>query len=260
MGWLRLVGSLKLQVSFAKEPYKRDNILQERPSWSTSLSMGWLRLVGSLKLHVSFAKEPCKRDCILQKRPSWITSLSMGWLRWVGSLKSCVSFAEYGTFIGLFCKKRPLILRSLLIVATSYQIIWGQIKSCHAESYAHLCTNIYRYLYARMFVCIWMATKHLKAFLVYSCLFIHEFLHMCIWREQEKQSNILCGHQNTHKIRHLKACVLYSCMTIHTSHSTHVYIEKTGETEQCSLWASKYTQNKAFFSEGIHFILMHVYP
>ena len=31
MGWLWLVGSLKLQVSFAKEPYKRDNILQKRP-------------------------------------------------------------------------------------------------------------------------------------------------------------------------------------------------------------------------------------
>jgi len=31
MGWLRLVGSLKLLVSFAKEPYKRDNILQKRP-------------------------------------------------------------------------------------------------------------------------------------------------------------------------------------------------------------------------------------
>jgi len=29
-GWLRLVGSLKLQVSFAKEPYKRDDILQKR--------------------------------------------------------------------------------------------------------------------------------------------------------------------------------------------------------------------------------------
>ena len=28
--WLRLVGSLKLQVSFAKEPYKRDYILQKR--------------------------------------------------------------------------------------------------------------------------------------------------------------------------------------------------------------------------------------
>ena len=31
MGWLRLVGSIKLQVSFAKEPYKRDNILPKRP-------------------------------------------------------------------------------------------------------------------------------------------------------------------------------------------------------------------------------------
>jgi len=27
MGWLQIVGSIKLQVSFAKEPYKRDDIL-----------------------------------------------------------------------------------------------------------------------------------------------------------------------------------------------------------------------------------------
>ena len=32
MGWLRLVRSIKLQVSFAKEPYKRDYILQKRPT------------------------------------------------------------------------------------------------------------------------------------------------------------------------------------------------------------------------------------
>jgi len=31
MGWLRLVGSIQLYVSFAKEPYNRDNILQKRP-------------------------------------------------------------------------------------------------------------------------------------------------------------------------------------------------------------------------------------
>jgi len=30
MGWLRLVGSLKVQVCCAKEPYKRDDILQKR--------------------------------------------------------------------------------------------------------------------------------------------------------------------------------------------------------------------------------------
>ena len=37
--------------------------------------MGWLRLVDSLKLYVSFAKEPYKRDYILQKRPIILRSL-----------------------------------------------------------------------------------------------------------------------------------------------------------------------------------------
>ena len=37
MGWLRLVGSLKLYVSFAKEPYKRDDILKNRPTILRSL-------------------------------------------------------------------------------------------------------------------------------------------------------------------------------------------------------------------------------
>ena len=102
MGWLRLVGFLKLQVAFAKEPYKRDYILQKRPVILRSLlivatlsatyrgpndsaiqrgpkeschTMGWLRLVGSLKLLVSFGKEPYKRDDILQKRPIILRSL-----------------------------------------------------------------------------------------------------------------------------------------------------------------------------------------
>jgi len=30
VGWLRVVGSFKLWVSFAKEPYERDDILQKR--------------------------------------------------------------------------------------------------------------------------------------------------------------------------------------------------------------------------------------
>jgi len=37
--------------------------------------MGWIRLVGSLKLYLSLAKEPCKRDDILQKRPIILRSL-----------------------------------------------------------------------------------------------------------------------------------------------------------------------------------------
>ena len=44
----------------------------------------------------------------------------MGWLRLVGSLKLQVSFAEYSLYYRFFLQKRPIILRSLLIVATPY--------------------------------------------------------------------------------------------------------------------------------------------
>jgi len=42
----------------------------------------------------------------------------MGWLRLVGSLKLYVSFAGYSLFYRALLQKRPMILRSLLIVAT----------------------------------------------------------------------------------------------------------------------------------------------
>jgi len=70
-----------LYVSFAKEPYKRDYILQKRPfirlymyAWYFDLySIYILRSIYILYsiyilLYVSFAKEPYKRDYILQKR------------------------------------------------------------------------------------------------------------------------------------------------------------------------------------------------
>ena len=82
--------------------------------------MGWLRSVGSLQLQVSFAKEPCQRDEILQKRPIILMSLlieatpylsplykstfeSMGWLQLVDSLKLLTLFCRilsllYGSF------------------------------------------------------------------------------------------------------------------------------------------------------------------
>jgi len=47
----------------------------------------------------------------------------MGWLRLVGSLKLYVSFAEYRLFYRTLLQKRPIILRSLLIVATSYSLV-----------------------------------------------------------------------------------------------------------------------------------------
>ena len=54
--------SVRVEVIFSDSPY-------------SVVNMGWLPLVGSLKLFVSFAKEPYKRDYILQKRPVILRSL-----------------------------------------------------------------------------------------------------------------------------------------------------------------------------------------
>ena len=44
-------------------------------NYSAIRDMGWLQLVGSLKWYVSFARELYTRDCILQKRPIFVRSL-----------------------------------------------------------------------------------------------------------------------------------------------------------------------------------------
>jgi len=59
IGWLRLVGSLTLWVSFAKEPYKRDYILQKRriiirrilivATPYNQMQMGWHRILRSFQ-------------------------------------------------------------------------------------------------------------------------------------------------------------------------------------------------------------------
>jgi len=75
MGWLRLVGSMKLQVSFAEYGVLYRALLQKRdisirPSFTVETLMGgWLRLVGSMKLQVSFAEYSLLYIALLQKRP-----------------------------------------------------------------------------------------------------------------------------------------------------------------------------------------------
>jgi len=82
--------------------------------------MGWLRLVGSLQLYVSSAKEPYQRDYILQKRPIILKSvLSEATPYAFSSDESCAShiIAEYSLFCRAVLQKRPIILKSLLIAA-----------------------------------------------------------------------------------------------------------------------------------------------
>jgi len=54
---------------------KRKRTERDRDTLSVGSDTGWLRFVGSLNLQVSFAKEPYKRYDILQKRPAILRSL-----------------------------------------------------------------------------------------------------------------------------------------------------------------------------------------
>ena len=71
---------------------------------------------------------------------------TMGWLRLVGSLKLLVSCAEYCLFCRTLLQERPIILRSLLIVATPKHIY----MYIHVFIYIH----VYRCTYI-MYVCIY---------------------------------------------------------------------------------------------------------
>jgi len=98
--------------------------------------MGWLRLAGSLKLYVSLENIGLFCRALLQKRPMILRSLLIIATPYEGAklevdrnteIKSYDKFYVSLENIGLLCRallqKRPIILRSLLIVATPYQVL-----------------------------------------------------------------------------------------------------------------------------------------
>ena len=109
MGWLRLVGSLKLWVSVAEYSLFYRALLQKRPVIFAASIMRWLWLAGSFKLKVSLAEYSLFCRALLQKRPVIFAATIMGWLRLVGSFKLKVSLAEHSLFCRALLQKRPVI-------------------------------------------------------------------------------------------------------------------------------------------------------
>ena len=85
---------------------------------SLSLDLTSLSLPRSLSFSLSFFQLMFCSEFRMLSRSS-----AMRWLRLVGSLKSWVSFAEYCLFYWALLQKRPIILRSLLIVATQHHLL-----------------------------------------------------------------------------------------------------------------------------------------
>jgi len=130
---------------------------------SLRVNMGWLRLVGSLKLWVSFVKEPYKRDYVLQKR--------------------------------------PIILRSLIIVATPYV-------------YPHTCVSKYIHVYAYIYIGMiyiyvniwWISCTHTFICIcvhIRICTYTHTHINIQIHLSIDLHMRI---HWNVPVIFHCSAC------------------------------------------------------
>ena len=70
--------------------------------------------------------------CAEKQKHQLYETLNTGWLRLVGSLKLYVSSVKYSLFYRALLQKRPVILRSLLIVATPYER-WGAGVETHFQ-------------------------------------------------------------------------------------------------------------------------------
>ena len=94
------------------------------------------------------------------------SAIAMEWLRLVSSFKLQVSFAEYSLFHRALVQKRPIILWSLLIVATPYVF----------------CSWRYRiYTYICMYVCIFICRNIYAYVCIYMYMQKHVYVHTCIY-------------------------------------------------------------------------------
>jgi len=127
MGWLRLVGSLKWWVSFAKEPYKRDYILQKRPKILRSLlivATPYLRRANLLVLPLSIA------ECIKRKLFIWKENYSYE-KRPIHMKRDLFIWKETSSY-----EKRPIHMKGDLFISkdtASYQKTPNHVKKKPVE-------------------------------------------------------------------------------------------------------------------------------
>ena len=135
---LQMTRKESFRVKWVEMSHSNDRLKTSHPN-KDSVDMGWLRLVGSLKTYVSFAKEPSKRDYILQKRLLfWRSQLIIAtpyqWLKRITQLSVTLATkcndvhmslswykVKYSLLYRALLQKRHIFWRSLLIVATPCQ-------------------------------------------------------------------------------------------------------------------------------------------
>ena len=97
MGWLRIVGSFKLLVSFAKEPYKRDDILQKR-------HVIWRSLLIVATPYTQIHRDVLPRQCVAMRCSVCLLLVATRWLGSRGSVLHCLTVVTSRCFAtAVFC-------------------------------------------------------------------------------------------------------------------------------------------------------------
>ena len=187
--------SQKGPICLSKETYmslKRALYLLERRPKSTSKEISIsisadARCFGP-KSHISLAKETymsLKRDLYLRQKSLYIyvkrdPCIYMGWLRLVGSLKLYVSLENIGLFCRALLQKRPIILRSLLIVATPYQEMHRALvkRAIYLSQKSHISLAKEPYIYATRHS-VRMSKSHISLLYKEPYISRKRALHLC---------------------------------------------------------------------------------
>ena len=146
---------------------------------------------------------------------AWL--VHMGWLRLVGSLKLSVSSTEYSLFCRALLQKRPIILRSLLIVATPYLCY----RACICVAWlSHICDMTHSYIRHDSFIYVtrlihicdmthsymWHDSYIYATWLVLRCL-------TCVHTWETWQSVHTCENDSISKKRLYSVEVVLACLT-----------------------------------------------
>jgi len=204
-------------------------------------TMGWLRLVGSLKLQVSLAKETYKTDYILQKRPVILRSL----------LIVATPYCEWLPFSSTWAERlyTYIIICMCMIYVYVYIYVYVLYNNMYVYHFCicvyvciYICIHIRSYVHAHVSICMCIISVYVYMYVyIYVYIYVHMYTHMCLY---------VC-------VSFLYMCVyLYIHMYTYTFICTHTYVNLTPAHVQ---WNLRTTLRECRAQIHILYIYIYVY-
>ena len=185
VGQLRLVGSLKLQISFAKEPYKRDDTLQRRRMILRSLLIiatpyKAAKTQSMPYLYRSFsAKETCDQWLFCEKTPAtegilWVFAT----LQHNTNYRAALHKMTYKNRHPLGLQQNTSVYLQVLATKTKTYSAFQRICVCLYECIYTCIQHTWEHSYMQVCIYVYMKTKTYDAYqricvCLYKCIYVY---------------------------------------------------------------------------------------